>query len=165
MAAESVVSISPKLKNSDILKKFQTEKLSHLDQTKEEEMMQLVFQFVKLFPDTPSRTDQVLHDVDVGAATPIKQHPYRVNPLKLKIIREEVAYMLENDLTEASRSEWSSPCVLIPKADGTYRFCTDFRQVNKITKSDSYLIPQVDDCVDRVGNAKFVSKFNLLKGY
>ena len=117
LAAESVVKISPKLKNSDILKKFQTEKRSHLDQTKQEEMMQLVFQFVKLFPDTPSRTDQVLHDVDVGAATPIKQHPYRVNPLKLKIIREEVAYMLENDLIVASRSEWSLPCVLVPKAD------------------------------------------------
>ena len=66
---------SPKLKNSDVLKKFQAEKLSHLDQTKQAEMMQLVFQFIKLFPDTPSRTDQVLHDVDVGAATPISNIP------------------------------------------------------------------------------------------
>ena len=120
---------------------------------------------MRLFPDTPSRTDQVLHDVDVGSATPIKQHPYRVNPLKLEIMRKEVAYMLENDLIEASSSEWSSPCVLVPKPDGTYRFCTDFRQVNKVTKSDSYPIPRVDDCVDRVGNAKFVSKLDLLKGY
>ena len=164
-ATESVVGGSPKLKNSDILKKFHTEKLSHLDPTKQGEMMHLVFQFVRLFPDTPTRTDQVLHDVDVGTAIPIKQHPYRVNPLKLKIIREEVAYMLENDLIEASSSEWSSPCVLVPKPDGTYRFCTDFRQVNKVTKSDSYPIPRVDDCVDRIGNAKFVSKFDLLKGY
>ena len=162
---ESVVGRSPKLRNSDILKKFQTEKLNHLDPTKQGEMMQLVFQFVRLFPDTPSRTDQVLHDVDVGSATPIKQHPYIVNPLKLKIMRKEVAYMLENDLIEASSSEWSSPCVLVPKPDGTYRFCTDFRQVNKVTKSDSYPIPRVDDCVDRVGNAKFVSKLDLLKGY
>ena len=95
-AAEFVVGGSPKLKNSDVLKKFQTEKLSHLDPVKQEEMMQLVFQFVQLFLDTPSQIDQVFHDVDVGAATPIKQHPYRVNQLKLKVIREEVAYMLEN---------------------------------------------------------------------
>ena len=53
--------------------------------------------------------------------------------------------MLENDLIEASSSEWSSLCVLVPKPDGTYQFCTDFRQVNKVTKSDSYPIPQVDD--------------------
>ena len=125
----------------------------------------MYFSFVNLFPDTPSRIDQVVHDVDVGEATPIKQHPYRVNPLKLKIIREEVAYMLDNDLIEISNSEWSSPCVLVPKPDGTYRFCTDFRRVNKVTKSDSYPIPRVDDCIDRIGNARYVTKFDLLKGY
>ena len=70
--------------------------------------MQLVFQLVNLFPDTPSRTDQVVHDVDVGEAVPIKRHLYRVNPLKLKVIREEVTDMLENNLIEASNSEWSS---------------------------------------------------------
>ena len=113
-------------------------------------MMQLVFQFVNLFPDTPSQTDQVVHDIDVGEAVPIKQHPYRMNPLKFKIIREEVIYMLENDWTdsEASSSEWSLPCVLMPKPDGTYRFWTDFRQVNKVTKCNSYPIPWVDDCID-----------------
>ena len=55
--------------------------------------------------------------------------------------------------------------MLIPKPDGTHWFCTDFRQNNKVTKSDSYPIPGVDDCVDRVENANFVSKFDLLKGY
>ena len=85
----------------------------------------------------------MFHDVDVGSATPIKQYPYRVNPFKLKVLREEVAYVLENDLIEASSSEWSSSCVLVPKSDGTYRFCTDFRQVNKVIKSDLYPIPRV----------------------
>ena len=150
-SAELVVGGSPRLKNSDILKKFQAEKLSHLETVKQEEIMQLVFQFVNLFPDTPSQTDQVVHDVDVGEAIPIKQHPYRVNPLKLKIIREEVAYMLDNDLIEISNSEWSSPCVLVPKPNGTYHFCTDIHRVNKVTKSDSYPIPRVDDCIDQLG--------------
>lgn len=131
ISAEFVVGESPRLKNSEILKKLKGE-LSHLDTVKQGEMMQLVFQFVDLFPDTPSQTDQVVHDVDVGEAAPIKQHPYRVNPLKLKVIREEVTYLLENDLIEAGSSEWSSPYVLVPKPDGTYHFCTDFRQVNKI---------------------------------
>ena len=45
---------SPKLRNSDVLKRFQTEKLDHLDPMKQGEMMQLVFQFVTLLPDTPS---------------------------------------------------------------------------------------------------------------
>ena len=69
--------------------------------------------------------------------------------------------MWENNLIEACSCEWSSPCVLIPEPDGTHQFCTNFRQVNKATKSDSYLKPQVDDFVDRIQNAKFVSKAHL----
>merc|ERR1712002_380874 len=37
--------------------------------------------------------------------------------------------------------------------------------LNSKTKPDSYPIPRIDDCIDRVGNAKYVSKFDLLKGY
>lgn len=42
---------------------------------------------------------------------------------------------------------------------------SDFRKVNYVTKLDSYPLPQVEDCVDQVGAAKYVSKFDLLKGY
>lgn len=39
------------------------------------------------------------------------------------------------------------------------------RKVNSVTKSDSFPLPRMDDCIDLVGSAKFVSKFDLLKGY
>ncbi len=51
------------------------------------------------------------------------------------------------------------------KSDGSFRFCTDYRKVNAITKPDSFPLPRIEDCIDQVGNAKFVSKFDLLKGY
>jgi len=83
---EDVLAGSPKLKNSDILKELQGIKLSHLTPLEQTEMMQLIFEFVKLFPDTPTRTNCTFHDVDVGHTTPIKQHPYRMNPRKLKVM-------------------------------------------------------------------------------
>ena len=46
-----------------------------------------------------------------------------------------------------------------------FRFCTDYRKVNNVTKSDTYPIPRIDDCIDRVGNANYVSKIDLLKGF
>jgi len=69
--------------------------------------------------------------------------------------------MMANGIIESSSSEWSSPCVIVPKSNGVYCFCTDFRKVNAVTKSDLYPIPRVEDCIDRID----VSKFDLLKGY
>jgi len=57
----------------------------------------VIFEFVDLFPDTPGWTVGVCH-VDVMGATPIKQHPYRVNPVKRKFLREEVDYMMNNGI-------------------------------------------------------------------
>jgi hypothetical protein len=121
--------------------------------------------YPSIFMDVPKKTTAACHDVIVGDAVPIKQHPYRLNPLKLQYLRSEVKYMLDNDIIETSKRDWSSPCILVPIPDATYRVCTYFRKVNFVTKTDSYPIPRIDDCFDKIGSAKFVSKFDLLKGY
>jgi len=155
---------SPRLKNSEVLLNLEP-KLIHLPVQEQKVLRELLREFAALFPDIPGKTTVAVHDVEVGDSPPIKQHPYRVNPVKLKLIRQEVDYMLQNGIIEPSQSQWSSPCVLVPKADGTYRFCTDFRKVNSVTRTDSYPIPRVDDCIDKIGHANYVSKFDLLKGY
>ncbi len=73
--------------------------------------------------------------------------------------------MLDNNIIEPSESSWCSPIVVIPKPGGAIRLCVDYRKVNAVTKSDSYPIPRIDDYIDRVGNPKYVSKIDLLKGY
>ena len=73
--------------------------------------------------------------------------------------------MLDNDIIEPSTSGWSSPCILVPISFGSYRFVTDFRKVNAVTKSDSFPIPRIDDFIAKIGDATFVSKFDLLKGF
>ncbi|KAL1247763.1 hypothetical protein QQF64_023139 [Cirrhinus molitorella] len=80
-------------------------------------------------------------------------------------MEKEIRYMLDNTIATPSSSEWASPCLLVGKSDGTVRFCTDFRKVNSVTKPDCFPLPRIDDCIDQVGSAKYVSKFDLLKGY
>ena len=156
---------SARLKNSDYLANI-SDKLSHLNDIQKKEVISLIKDNEQLFPDVPTKTTAAVHDVVViNDSPPIKQHPYRLNPIKLKHLRDEVQYMLDNDIIEPSTSQWSSPCILVPKPDGTYRFVTDFRKVNSVTKSDSYPIPRIDNCIDKIGSAKFVSKLDLLKGY
>ncbi|XP_073809789.1 uncharacterized protein [Danio rerio] len=156
--------IEGRLKNSEMLENL-TSKLPHLSQTEKAEVIGLVRSFPMLFSDIPGLTSVIEHDIDVGFTQPIKQHPYRVNPLKRSLLQKEVEYMLENHIAESSTSPWSSPCLLVEKSDGTFRFCTDYRRVNAVTKSDCYPLPRIDDCVDRVGSATYVSKLDLLKGY
>lgn len=44
-------------------------------------------------------------------------------------------------------------------------FCTDYKKVNNVTKADSYPVPRVDDCIDNIGGANYVTKIDVLKGY
>ena len=149
-----------KLQNSDILKDLD-KKFSHLDQTQREELKMLILEYEHLFPDIPTRTEQIYHDVDIDCSKPITQHPYRMNPMKLQSLREDDQYLLANAFIEPSQSDLSSPFILVPKSDGTFRMCTDYRKVNSVTKTDSFPMPRMDDCIDNIGQAKYVTKFNL----
>ena len=88
-----------------------------------------------------------------------------MNPTKQRYLKEEIQYLLDNDFIEPSQSEWSSPCILVPKRGGSYRVCTDYRKVNNLSKTDTFPIPRMDDCIDKIGNSKYITKFDLLKGF
>ena len=58
----------------------------------------------------------------------MKQHPYRKKPVKLQYLREEIQYVLDSYFIEPGQSDWSSPCILVPKPDGTFCMCTNYRK-------------------------------------
>lgn len=153
-----------RLQNSEILTELNSF-LSYLSKPARGDIIDLINKNVVLFSDHPKQTSVLSHDIDVEGHCPIKQHAYRVNPNKRKLMQTETNYLLEHGLAIPSNSPWSSPCVLVPKPDTTTRFCNDYRKVNSITKPDSYPLPRMEDCIDRVGAAKFVTKLDLLKGY
>ena len=93
-----------KLKNSDILKDLD-QNLSHLNPDKRLELKQLILKYEHLFLDIPSKTDKIYHVELIDGSKPVKQHPYRMNPVKQQILREEVQYLLDNDFIEPSQSE------------------------------------------------------------
>ena len=118
---DSAIQCEAKLETSDVLSKLD-KKIDHLSVNRREELGKLMKEFTVLFPDTLGRTTAIMHDVNVNNASPCKQHPYRMSPLKLKHLSDQVEYILHNDIIEPSSSEWSLPCVLVPKPDGSYCF-------------------------------------------
>ncbi len=153
-----------RLDNSEILNNLHSY-FNHLTMDQEADVVKVISDFNCLFSDVPKQTNVLQHEIVVNGARPIKQHAYRVNAVKKSIMRQEVSYLLENDLAKPSCSPWSSPCLLVPKPDGTFRFCTDFRKVNAVTVPDSYPLPRMEDCIDNIGSARFVTKLDMLKGY
>ena len=73
--------------------------------------------------------------------------------------------MLNLDILEESHSAWSSPIVLVPKPDGTVRFCNDFQNLNAVSEFDAYPMPRVDELKQHLGHARFISTLDLTKGY
>eukprot|EP00731_Ephydatia_muelleri_P034653 Em0070g9a len=79
--------------------------------------------------------------------------------------KKELEEMEKHGIIEKSSSDWSSPIVLVKKKDRTLRFCTDFRRLNSVSKTDAYPMPRVDDLLDELGQARFISTLDLTKGY
>ncbi|KAL1260068.1 hypothetical protein QQF64_007895 [Cirrhinus molitorella] len=72
--------------------------------------------------------------------------------------------MKELGVIVPSTSEWSSPMVIVPKKDGSLLVCIDFRKLNT-SKFDAYPMPRVDDLLEKIGRAQYITTLDLCKGY
>ena len=86
-------------------------------------------------------TDLDEHHIDMQGAPPVRQKPQRMSPKMFEFARGEVDKLLKG------------------------RMCFDYRDVNKAMKKDAYLIPNMDAILDRLRNARYISKVDLRQAY
>ena len=53
----------------------------------------------------------------------------------------------------------------MPKKDGSAGLCVDYRKLNRLSAYDTYPMPRLDDIIDRLGGARFISTLDLTRGY
>ena len=64
-----------------------------------------------------------------------------------------------------STNEWASLLIVVPKKDRSLRLCVDFRKPNEVSEFDAYPMPRVDEILDRLGQAYYLSSIDMTKGY
>ncbi len=98
-------------------------------------------------------------------AEPVSRAPYRLSPKEQEEMEQQIKDLLAQGLIRPSYSPWGAPILFVPKKDGRWRMCIDYRALNKVTVKDKYPLPKIDELLDRLGKAKYFSKLDCASGY
>ena len=110
-------------------------------------------------------TDIIKHTIDVQGNPPIRLKPYRPPFKQKEEINRQIEEMLEHGIIRPSKSPWAAPVVLVKKKSGEMRFCINYRQLNNVTKKDSYPLPRIDDILNKMSGKCVFSTLDLASGY
>ena len=111
--------------------------LSHVEEKYRNRLRELLRRFSAMWDGSLSEISTTEHRIDViTGSKPIFQQPYRAGFREREFLESEIDKMLRAGVIEPSQSAWASPVVIVPKQDGSYRFCVDYRRLNAVTIRD-----------------------------
>ena len=124
------------------------------------EVKRLLEKYEDVITNIPGCTDLVVHDIVLKDKKPVLKKPYCLPSALRAQVKQEIDNMKSAGIIENSQSPWAAPIVCVPKKDKTLRFCVDFRGLNSKTEFDPQPLPKIDDILNKLGKAKFLSKID-----
>jgi len=144
----------------------------NLTAEQEEKLVQLLRKYKAAFawdyPDMKGIDPQLCtHHIYIEKdARPIRQPQKRLNPHHKDAMKDELQKLLDvNFIYPISDSKWVSPLVVVPKKNGKWRICVDYRELNKATQKDHFPLPFIDQVLDTLAGKKFFSFLDGFSGY
>ncbi|GFW11489.1 retrovirus-related Pol polyprotein from transposon 412 [Trichonephila clavipes] len=138
---------------------------THLSLPQREEINSILEKYEECFQPGGEPTPFIEHRINTRNHLPVAVPPYRMNPSKKEILKQEIDRLLSEGIIEECESPYASPVVLIPKPNGTFRLCIDYRKLNEITVADTYPLPRMDDLLHQAKLTPFMSTLDLRAGY
>ena len=139
--------------------------ICELDDMQTDRLQRLLDELIPSGKPKLGLTHLTTHSIDVQGAKPIKQRYYPVLPKVREEMYQIIDKPLEEGVIEPLNSAWSSPVVMHLKPDGTRRACIDFRKINKLTKKDAYPLPNMNEILSKLRNARYISTLDLSQAY
>jgi hypothetical protein len=80
--------------------------------------------------------------------------------------RNEVKRLLSAGvIREVKYPEWLANTVMVKKANGKWRMCIDFTDLNKACPKDEFPLPRIDSLVDAAASSELMSLLDCYSGY
>jgi transposase InsO family protein len=139
----------------------------HLSHQQRDDLQALLLEFPTLFDGKLKKFKgpKVHLEIDPTA----KPHRSRAYPVAHKlqpVFKDELQRLVQEDVLErAGRSEWIAGTFIIPKKEGTVRWISDFRGLNKAIKRKVYPLPRIADVLRKRRGYKFLTKLDLSMMY
>lgn len=100
---------------------------------------------------------------------PVNSKQYRIPFNQKKTVQEKINEMMKSGIIEPSTSLWNSPILLVPKKSSTdkkeYRFCVDYRNVNKNTETRAFPMPNLEEELCKMNGSKFFSTLDIASAF
>ena len=109
----------------------------------------------------------IVHRLNVlPSFSPIRQKKQVFAQERDKAIAEEVRKLLEADfIQEVYYPDWLANVVMVKKANGKWRMCVDFTDLNKACPKDSYPLPRIDPLVESIARHQLLSFMDAFSDY
>lgn len=86
--------------------------------------------------------------------------PYRTSPKTRELQQDEIDKQLKVVVTKPSIWKRAPPVLFVPMKDGNLRFCIYYWILNTMNVKDTYHLPWIDDCIDKLSDNQY---FTILK--
>ena len=129
----------------------------------------IVKEFPDVFPDDisglpPDRAIEFVIEL-IPETEPISIPLYRMAPAELKELKAQLEEFLNKGFIRPSTSPWGASVLFVKKKDGSLRLCIDYRQLNRATIRNQYLLPRIDELFDQLQGSRVYLKVDLRSGY